>query len=145
MRCRVAGTGPRRAVRIVRTPQPSAGPYRDTPRQPGTGTGTGTAPSPADGPTLCDLDILVREIMSQTPRPGTAPTYPPAPHATSVPVSKPDRQWGLFDSRRPSPTALPQTFAPLRLSMVGPCARPGYLSVMNGARPIWEESVSCWR
>ncbi|MFE5709660.1 transposase [Streptomyces sp. NPDC056501] len=29
--CRVAGTGPRRAVRIVRTPQQSAGPYRDTP------------------------------------------------------------------------------------------------------------------
>lgn len=40
-RCRYPG--PRRAVRIVRTPQRSAGPYRDTPRRPG----TDNAPSPA--------------------------------------------------------------------------------------------------
>lgn len=40
-RCRYRAN---RAVRIVRTPQKSAGPYRDTPRQPG----TDNAPSPTN-------------------------------------------------------------------------------------------------
>lgn len=35
----------------------------------------------ADDPDLPDVDESVREIMSQTPRPGTAPAYPPARHS----------------------------------------------------------------
>lgn len=95
---RVAGTGPRQTVRIVKTPRQSAGPYRDTPRRPG----TDNAPSPTHG-RHCETRTRRSEMSGARPqiRDSTHPSS--CPHnirtrgAQTRPPTAPMRQLMFVD------------------------------------------------